>query len=49
MGLILSDAHQRRGLIGIGLDPRYLVPEPVRAIIQETECYAEEPKENILG
>ena len=38
-----------RGLIGVGLDPRYLVPEPVRAIIQETECYAEEPKENILG
>ena len=36
-------------LIGIGLDPRYLVPEPVRAIIQETECYAEEPKENIFG
>jgi len=38
-----------RGLIRTGLDPRYLVPESVRAIIQETECYAEEPTENTLG
>ena len=38
-----------RGLIRTGLDPRYLMPESVRAIIQETECYAEEPPETTLG
>jgi len=29
-----------RQLIVAGRDPRYLVPEPVRAIIRETGCYA---------
>lgn len=38
-----------RGLIRAGRDPRYLVPEPVRAIIQETECYAGEPTGNTHG
>ena len=38
-----------RGLMRAGLDPRFLVPESVRAIIQETECYAEEPTENTHG
>lgn len=31
-----------RGLIGAGRDPRYLVPERVKDIIRETECYAGE-------
>lgn len=35
-----------RRLIRAGLDPRYLVPEPVRAIIRETECYAGKPTGN---
>ena len=29
-----------RASIRAGGDPRYLVPEPVRAIIQQTQCYA---------
>jgi len=33
-----------RKLIRAGLDPKYLIPESVRAIIRETECYAGEPR-----
>ena len=29
-----------RDIITAGRDPRFLVPEPVRAIIRETGCYA---------
>jgi nicotinate-nucleotide adenylyltransferase len=28
-----------RDIVASGRDPRYLVPEPVRAIISETACY----------
>ena len=38
-----------RKLIKAGLDPKYLVPESVRAIITETECYAGEPGGNTIG
>jgi len=38
-----------RKLIRAGLDPKYLVPESVRAIITETECYAGEPGGNTIG
>lgn len=34
-----------RSLIHAGFDPRYLMPEAVRAIINETECYAAERRE----
>ena len=33
-------ATKLRSSIRLGLDPKYLVPESVRAIIKETECYA---------
>jgi len=38
-----------RKLIRAGLDPKYLVPESVRGIITETECYAGEPGGNTIG
>ena len=33
-------ATKLRSSIRLGLDPKFLVPESVRAIIKETECYA---------
>ncbi|MDG2316343.1 MAG: nicotinate-nucleotide adenylyltransferase [Gammaproteobacteria bacterium] len=33
-------ATKLRSFIRLGLDPKFLVPESVRAIIKETECYA---------
>jgi len=32
-----------RSLIAAGLDPKFLMPDKVRRIILETECYAETP------
>jgi nicotinate-nucleotide adenylyltransferase len=33
-----------RKLIAAGRDPRYLMPDPVRAIIEETQCYRTPPR-----
>jgi len=39
-------ATKLRSSIRLGLDPTYLVPNSVRAIIKETECYAERSTPN---
>jgi nicotinate-nucleotide adenylyltransferase len=33
-----------RKLIAAGRDPRYLMPDPVRAIVEETQCYRTLPR-----
>ncbi|MFS8608346.1 MAG: nicotinic acid mononucleotide adenylyltransferase, partial [Gammaproteobacteria bacterium] len=38
-----------RAAIRAGRDPRYLVPDAVRRIILETECYAEKETEKAEG
>jgi nicotinate-nucleotide adenylyltransferase len=42
-------ATELRAGIRAGGDPRYLVPDAVRDIIFETECYAEEDREEAKG
>ncbi|HEX5420693.1 MAG TPA: nicotinate-nucleotide adenylyltransferase [Gammaproteobacteria bacterium] len=44
--LEISSTELRAG-IQAGVDPRYLVPDLVRQIILDTECYAEETTERI--
>jgi nicotinic acid mononucleotide adenylyltransferase len=38
-----------RAAVRAGSDPRYLVPDAVRRIIFETECYAEKQTEDAKG
>lgn len=42
-------ATELRASIRAGGDPRYLVPDPVRRIIFETECYGERDREEAKG
>ena len=39
-------ASQVRAFAAAGADPKYLVPDSVREIVIETECYAGKPAEN---
>lgn len=42
-------ATELRAAVRAGGDPKYLVPEPVRQIIFETECYAERETQEAKG
>jgi nicotinate-nucleotide adenylyltransferase len=44
--LEISSTELRAG-VRAGMDPRYLVPDAVRQIILDTECYAEKTSERV--